>query len=225
MHPVGGAGRIRRLRRSELPVDTVELARFLLGKTLVHDSAEGRTSGRIVEVEAYVVGDAAAHAFRGRTPRNRSLFLERGHAYVYISYGMYKLLNVSGEVPDIGAGVLLRGLEPVDGIVLMAARRGLRIADRSGARGDRGSGARPAGCHLARGPGLLTIAMGVDIGFDGADLCGAGPLWLGTAVRPLAGIAQSTRIGLTKEIHRPLRFFEPGNPCVSGPRRLLGPAV
>ncbi len=107
---------IRRLRRSDLPVDTVKLARYLIGKTLVHDLPQGRLSGRIVETEAYVVGDAAAHAFRGQTPRNRSLFLERGRAYVYFVYGCWHMLNVSSERPGIGAGVLLRALEPLEGI-------------------------------------------------------------------------------------------------------------
>ncbi len=97
----------RRLRRAELPIDTVEMARYLIGKTLVHDIAEGRISGRIVETEAYVVGDAAGHAFRGPTPRNRSLYLERGHAYVYLAYGSSYLINVASELPGIGAAVLL----------------------------------------------------------------------------------------------------------------------
>ena len=105
--------RTRRLRRAELPIDTVDLARYLIGKVLVRDLAEGRTSGRIVETEAYVVGDAAAHAFRGLSARNRSLFLERGHAYVYFIYGTSYCLNVSGETTGIGAGVLIRALEPL----------------------------------------------------------------------------------------------------------------
>src|SRR5437762_1729628 len=108
-----------RLRRAHLPADTASLARFLIGKTLVHDVPAGRMSGRIVETEAYVVGDAAAHAFRGMTPRNRSLFLERGHAYVYFIYGNWYSLNVSGEVTGVGAGVLVRALEPLEGIALM----------------------------------------------------------------------------------------------------------
>src|SRR5579862_9826830 len=108
--------KLRRLRRAELPVDTVELARYLIGKVVVHDTDSGRLSGRIVETEAYPVGDAAGHAFRGKTQRNRSLFLERGHAYVYLNYGSSFLLNVSREVAGVGAGVLLRAIEPLEGI-------------------------------------------------------------------------------------------------------------
>src|SRR5258708_5026034 len=89
--------RLRRLKRSELPRDTVALGKFLLGCTLVHDIAGVRRIGRIVETEAYLRGDAASHAFRGLTRRNPSMFLRRGHAYVYISYGVWPMLNISSE--------------------------------------------------------------------------------------------------------------------------------
>jgi DNA-3-methyladenine glycosylase len=195
--------RIRPLRRAHLPIDTTELARFLVGKTLVHDHPAGRLSGRIVETEAYVIGDAACHAFRGATPRNKSLFLERGHAYVCLVYGSSFLLNVSGEVPGVGAGVLLRALEPLEGIELMEqARDTTRRRD------------------LARGPGRLVDAMLVDETYDGYDLCSGERLWLGTASAPTRAIGESVRIGITKEANRVLRFFELDNPFVSGPRKL-----
>jgi DNA-3-methyladenine glycosylase len=108
--------RLRRLLRTELPVDTVELARYLIGKVAVHDTDDGRLSGRIVETEAYPVGDSAGHAFRGETPHNRSLFLGNGYAYVYFTYGSSFMLNVTGEVVGVGGGVLLRALEPLEGI-------------------------------------------------------------------------------------------------------------
>jgi len=190
----------RRLSRSELPVDTVELAQYLIGKTLVHDVESGRRSGRIVETEAYVVGDAAAHAFRGMTPRNRSLFLERGHAYVYFCYGCWFMLNVSGETEGIGAGVLFRALEPLESPEPIPDDK--RRFD------------------LARGPGRLARWMQVDRRHDGLDLCGDGPLWLATAVRPAAAIGESVRIGITREAHRVLRFYEKGSPFVSGSKRM-----
>src|SRR5215467_5778087 len=116
--------RIRRLRRSELPVDTIELSRYLIGKTLVHDVPRGRLSGRIVETEAYPIGDRAAHAFRGQTPSNRSLFLPHGHSYVYFTYGSCFMMNVSSEADGVGAGVLIRAVEPLDGIKIMERNRG-----------------------------------------------------------------------------------------------------
>jgi DNA-3-methyladenine glycosylase len=194
---------IRRLRRTELPINTVELARELVGRVLAHDLPEGRISGRIVETEAYVVGDASGHAFHGPTPRNRSLFLERGHAYVYRAYGISYLLNVSSELPGVGAGVLLRALEPLEGIAAMMRHRGTsRILD------------------LARGPGRLAAAMRIDRRCDGTDLCAGGPLWLGAVAQPAGPIDRSVRIGLTLEADRLLRFYEHGNRFVSGPRRL-----
>jgi DNA-3-methyladenine glycosylase len=200
-----GRHRLRRLRRSELPVDTTELARYLIGKILVRETPEGRMSGRIVESEAYVVGDAAAHSHRGVTPRNRSLFLEHGHAYVYFIYGSWFSVNVSGEKEGVGGGVLIRALEPLEGIDLMSRRRpGVPLR------------------MLAAGPGRLATAMGVDRRLDGLDLCAPGPIWLGVSTGPTVQVpvGTSVRIGLTKEAHRLLRFYERGSPFVSGPRRL-----
>src|ERR1700731_3164834 len=93
---------IKRIQRSDLPSDTLELAAYLVGKTLVHELPRVRLSGRIVETEAYPVGDAAGHAFGGFTPSRRSLFLPRGHAYVYFTYGSCFMMNVSSEVEGIG---------------------------------------------------------------------------------------------------------------------------
>lgn len=199
----GNTARIRRLRRSELPLDTVALARYLLGKIVVRDLMESRISGRIVETEAYLVGDAACHAFRGETPRNRSLFLERGHAYVYIAYGTSFMLNVSSGPKGIGTGVLIRALEPLDGIALMQEHRGTtRLTD------------------LTRGPGRLAAALRIDLSLDGVDLCRPGPLWLGDDSWDGGPIGESIRIGITRDADRVLRFYVRGNRFVSGPKRL-----
>ncbi|HEY1857133.1 DNA-3-methyladenine glycosylase [Acidocella sp.] len=192
-----------RLARSELPIDTASLARYLVGKILVRALPEGTVSGRIVESEAYVVGDAAGHAYGGMTRRNRSLFLEHGHAYVYLAYGTSYMLNVSSEMPGIGAGVLIRALEPLEGISIMRRNRGIeRLGD------------------LARGPGRLAAALRVDRSLDGLDLCGEGPLWLGRGDREPGEIGQSMRIGISRDAHRLLRFYLRGSPFVSGPRSL-----
>ncbi|WP_245616523.1 DNA-3-methyladenine glycosylase [Paraburkholderia acidipaludis] len=192
------------LRRADLPVDTVELARFMVGKYLVHDSAQGRVSGRIVEMEAYPVGDSTGHAFIGRRRWNASLFLERGHAYVRLTYGAAWMLNMSSEKADVGAGVLIRAVEPLEGLAEMEARRpGAPFRD------------------LARGPGRLTQAFGVGAAFDGVDLCRGHGLWIGRVEEPGRPIGVTTRIGLSRETERPLRFFELGSPFVSGPRKLL----
>lgn len=194
---------VRILSRRALPLDTTELARYLIGKSLVRELPGGRIVGRIVETEAYLPHDAACHAFNGMTPRNRSLFLERGHAYVYFIYGNHFMLNVSAEVKAIGAAVLFRALEPLEGIELM--QRGRRQVVQK---------------DLARGPGRLAAALQVTRRFDGLDLCVRGPLWLGSAARPTAHIGRSVRIGITKDTQRLLRFYERGNPFVSGPKSL-----
>ncbi|AMX95942.1 DNA-3-methyladenine glycosylase [Mesorhizobium sp. M7A.F.Ca.US.014.04.1.1] len=195
----------RPLTRSELPDDTASLARTLIGKIVVRELPEGIASGRIVETEAYVTGDAAGHGYRGQTPRNRSLFLEAGHAYVYLAYGISYMLNVSSEMPGVGTGVLIRALEPLEGIALMRLNRGIeRLRD------------------LARGPGRLAQALRIDRSLDGLDLCRKGPLWLATDEHQGGDIAQGIRIGITKDADRPLRFYVKGSAFVSGPKSLNG---
>jgi DNA-3-methyladenine glycosylase len=202
------AHKVRRLSRASLPSDTVELARYLIGKTIVREAGRDRMSGRIVETEAYPPGDRSGHSYRGQTARNGSLFLGRGFAYVYFIYGVSYMLNVSAEEPGVGAGVLLRAIEPLDGIETMER---LRKTDKLR--------------DLARGPGRLATALQIDRRLDGVDLCAAGPLWLGTAVRETAHIGTTVRIGITRDADRPLRFFEVGSPFVSGPLKELRASV
>jgi DNA-3-methyladenine glycosylase len=200
---VAAALRIRRLCRSELPTDTIELAKFLIGKTLVHDLPRVRLSGRIVETEAYPIGDKAAHAYGGLTPSRRSLFLPRGHAYVYFTYGSCFMMNVSSEAAGTGAGVLVRALEPLEGVRFMERRRGTtRLHD------------------LTRGPGRLAQAFDIDRRYDGLNLCAPGKLWLGNAVRSTGAVGVTIRIGITRDVDQLYRFYERGNPFVSGPKRL-----
>ena len=203
---------IRRLRRHELPPGTIALARFLIGKVIVRRLPAGRMTGRIVETEAYPPRDPAAHHFRGPTPRNQSMFLRRGHAYVYFTYGNHFMLNVSAEIPGIGGGVLIRALKPIEGIPQMERNRHTnRLLD------------------LARGPGRLASALQIDRQVDGVDLCASGPLWLGALSRLrrpassetslAARLGISPRIGITRAAHRLLRFYERGSPFVSGSAR------
>lgn len=159
--------------------------------------------GRIVETEAYLHNDAAAHSFNGPTSRNRSLFLEKGHAYVYIAYGVSMMLNVSAGEEGVGAGVLIRGLEPVSGIEQMEKNRGFtKLRD------------------LSRGPGRLAQALDIDLSLQGHDLCRRGRLWLGKDGRKVGAIGKSKRIGITKNAEPMLRFFVKDNPFVSGPKAL-----
>ena len=196
-------GSLERLRRADLPVGTMELARYLTGKTLVHELPTARLSGVIVETEAYPPGDAAGHAFRGKTRGNQTLFLGPGYCYVYFTYGSSFMVNVTSEEPGVGAGVLLRALEPLEGIEIMQRfRKTTRTRD------------------LARGPGRLAQAMHIDKRYDGVDLCAGEALWLGSEARRMGPVHSSTRIGLTREVHRRRRFFESGNPYVSGPKSL-----
>ena len=191
---------------SELPVGTEALARVLIGMVLVRDSVDGRTAGRIVETEAYVVGDPASHAYTGLRQRNASMFLEPFHAYVYLIYGTSYCFNVTSETRGEGAAVLIRALEPLDGIEIMKRRR-------------RTDGLR----DLCRGPGRLAQALDIDRSLDGRHLLTDDALWLAGGHRKPGPIGVSRRIGVTRAAHRRLRFYERGNPFVSGPRTLSPP--
>jgi DNA-3-methyladenine glycosylase len=206
--PLHSKYKIRRLRRSELPVDTIELTKFLIGKFVVHDLPEGRLSGRIVEAEAYPPGDPAGHHFRGPTPRIQPMYLAPGHAYVFFNYGAHFMLNVVSEPVGVAAAILIRALEPIDGIEIMERHRKTKTL-----------------LDLTRGPGRLAAAFQIDRRYDGVDLCAPGPLWLGKSSHPTGAIGKTVRIGLSRAADRVLRFYERGNPFVSGPKRLLLPAV
>ena len=122
---------------------------------------------------------------------------------MYFIYGVHYMLNVSSETPGVGAGVLLRAIEPLEGIELMQRNRGATVLR-----------------DVARGPGRLADALQIDPQLDGLDLCATGPLWLGAEMQPAGRIGKSIRIGLTLEAHRVLRFYERGNPFVSGSQLL-----
>jgi DNA-3-methyladenine glycosylase len=191
------------ITRSELPIDTVELARWLIGKVVVRTTPEGVLSGRIVETEAYPVGDPASHAYRGETARNHTLFLSPGHAYVYLAYGVSYMLNVSSEAEGAGAGVLIRALEPLEGVETMQRNRRIQTLR-----------------DLARGPGRLAAALDIDRRLDGVDLCRVGPLWLAHGPGEAPDVGTSTRIGISQAADRLLRFYARGDRFVSGPKAL-----
>ena len=187
---------------------TLRVARALLGKTLVHDGPEGRTAGRIVEVEAYRgPADRAAHSSGGRrTPRNEVMYGPPGYAYVYFIYGMYFCMNVVCQPAGVPEAVLLRALEPLEGVELMRRQREL---------------AEGPEWRLCRGPGALCRALGIGRAENGADLV-RGPLRIVDAPPvPAARVARTARIGVAYaggDAARPWRFLVRGSPAVSGPR-------
>jgi DNA-3-methyladenine glycosylase len=189
-----------RITRRNLPLDTVKLARYLIGTELLHATAAGLVGGRIVETEAYPPGDPTGYARFGLTTANAPLFGPRGTAYVRMVYGTCLTLDLAAEEEGTGAAVLIRALEPTRGIDLMRANRpASRLRD------------------LARGPGRLCAALAIGFERNGADLTRSRELWLQTSKVPSPGIAVSTRIGLSRDQHRRLRFVERGSPFVSVP--------
>jgi DNA-3-methyladenine glycosylase len=174
-----------------------EVARELVGCVVRH----GETAGRIVETESYHMEEPACHAFAGITERTRTLYGEPGRAYVYFSYGVHSLLNAVAEGQGVGAAVLIRALEPVDGIDVMRARRGL---ERTG--------------ELCSGPGKLTQALGIGLSLNGSSLVD-GPIELLTrepgAREPR--VVEGQRVGITKAVELPWRFCDADSRHVSRP--------
>ena len=184
--------------------DTEVLAKSLLGSRLVTSFRGVRTSGVIVEVEAYLgFDDPACHAARGMTPRNEVMFRSPGHCYVYLIYGMYHCVNVVSDPEGVGSAVLIRAVEPLEGIDVMSRRRGASVKQ----------------LDLARGPGRLCEALGISTKLSGEHFAESSCIWIEphTRFRP-AQIETSGRIGISAGGEMPLRFFVRNCPWVSGNR-------
>jgi DNA-3-methyladenine glycosylase len=171
-----------------------DVARDLIGCVVRH----GETAGRIVETESYHMEEPACHAYVGLTPRTRTLFGPPGRAYVYFSYGIHSLLNAVCEDEDVGAAVLIRALEPVDGVDLMRARRGVESAQ-----------------ELCSGPGKLTQALGIGLADNGSSLVD-GPIEVLPRTRE-PRIVAGERVGITKAVELPWRFCDASSAHVSRP--------
>jgi DNA-3-methyladenine glycosylase len=185
--------------------DTLQMAQQLLGCQLVHESEEGRTAGIIVETEAYLANDPACHAYRRKTPRNAAMFGPAGTAYVYLIYGMYHCINVVTAVEGVGEAVLIRALEPTDGLGLMQQRRTYHSPNTS---------TKPQ--HLCNGPAKLVQALGISLAEHNGSSLVSGSLFIEALVNfPIFDTVVTTRIGLTQGADLPYRFYVAGSKFVS----------
>ena len=193
-----------RLPRSFYDRPTLEVARDLLGKVLVHRTPAGDAAGMIVEAEAYIgEDDPACHAAPGPTRRNAPLYGPPGLAYVYLNYGIHYLVNAVTESEGHPAAVLIRALAPVDGIGLMEQRRAAgRQIDTDG---------------LCRGPGNLTRALGIALTENQLDLVSSRLVIENRGHAP-AGVSWGPRIGITVGVEKPWRCWITRHPSVSGSR-------
>jgi len=201
---------VLKLPRSFYDRPTLDVARDLLGKVLVHRRGRAVTSGVIVEVEAYIgESDPASHAAPGPTGRNQPMYGPPGFSYVYLNYGIHSLVNVVTESIGSPAAVLVRALEPIDGISLMRRRRLRQVKGRR-AR----SRSHLAAHELCRGPGNLTMAMGIALEHNGLDLLGD-RLFIDDRGLKADRVVWGPRIGIAVGVDRPWRAWLEGNPAVS----------
>ena len=215
--------------RAPLPAEfylrpTLEVAADLLGKIFCRVTAEGLLAARIVEVEAYhQEGDMSAHSRGGQTPRNEVMFLSGGHLYVYFTYGMHHCMNVVTESESCGAAVLIRSMEPLEGLDIMRHNRGARNRGRSASgRSASGASSRVSSTghiDLTNGPAKCCQAFGIDREQNGVLLTGGEEIAILEAPSLAPGqIVRSGRIGIKKSRELPWRFFENGSKWVSKSR-------
>ena len=207
--------RTRRLPRAFYDRPTLDVARDLIGKVLVHNRRGVRTSGIIVEVEAYIgESDPACHAAPGPTSRNAPLYGRPGFAYVYLNYGIHPLVNAVTEPAGSPAAVLIRALEPLEGVDVMRRRRARRM------KGRRTRKKSELSLHeLCRGPGNLTMAMGITLAQNQTDLCGTQLYIEDRALPPAHEIAWGPRIGIRVGTEREWRAYIRAHPSVTGQKR------
>jgi DNA-3-methyladenine glycosylase len=183
------------LQRSFFRRHPADVAPDLLGKLLVRQIGDEIISGRIVETEAYCSTDPASHTYRGKTERNRAMFGEVGHAYIYFIHGLHYCINVTARGDTPAGGVLIRALEPVAGVEFMQQRR-----------------KRTALADLASGPAKLTQALAIDKGLYEADMTKQGPLYLAAPAETQSVVVEVTpRIGISRAVDVPWRFVESGS--------------
>ena len=200
----------KRLARSFYERPTLQVLEDLIGKVLVHDVRGRTTSGIIVEAEAYIgEDDPACHAAPGPTRRNEPLYGPAGRAYVYLNYGIHNLVNAVTEAEGFPAAVLIRALEPLDGVELIAKRRGVPI---SAAAND------AERARLCRGPGNLTVGLGITIAHNRRDLT-SGDLRLEDRGFAPVRVHWSPRIGIRVGTEKRWRCHWDGNASVTNARR------
>jgi DNA-3-methyladenine glycosylase len=206
--------RYQKLPRQFYLQPTLRVARKLIGKYLIREIGRTHLIGKIVEVEAYLGSkDPASHAFRGQTPRNEVMFRQGGHMYVYFTYGMHFCSNVVTEAEGIGHAVLLRAVEPVHGMEIMARNRALTVQSEVDAR------------QLCSGPAKLCEAFAITRGENAIDLCGK-QMWIAEDIvdRKRQPVHTSSRVGITRGREHAWRFYARDNPYVSRGKPSIGDA-